>query len=242
MLVTTLGYRPYPNSGDSSGIVQRIPRRQDHRSDEQLLLAQRLPMIDRARLADAYAEMALRTDAAGETPGGLFPGLLLGQAAFHLPEVADPLRDGRPWASPPAATTPPFPTGRSGRSPPSESSTTGQRRLIQFREQIDTPQVSIDGKGAAPAVRDRLDQYPGAALGIAPGEDAGTIRRQGPLIDDKGALRVHLERMRRRRGRSSPAPAPPPRSSYPPAITNSEPATGTGRRLPLASGSPSSMR
>ena len=143
---------------------------------------------------------------------------------------------------PPAATTPPSPTRRSGRSPPSRSSTTGSGASSRAVKQIDPPQVSIDGKGAAPAVRDRLDQVSRDRAGHRPRQrcrgdsspGSADRRQRSPCAFTSNPCVASRKELS---GACATAAI-----IVSAAITNSEPGTGTGRRLPLASGSPSSMR
>ena len=133
-----------------------------------------LLVIDRLPLAGLHTEMALGTDAAGETSISLLLCLFLCQDQLHLSKVPDPLcgrlhRNGRPRGEVHFLARHPLIDlflGEFGHR---------KRDLFSRGEEIDTSQISIDGEGPSSTVGNRLDQDAGSPGCISSCEDAGPI-------------------------------------------------------------------
>ena len=179
-------------------IVQRITRRQDHRTDAISSSPHRLLMIDRSRLADAHAEMTLRTDAAGQTPRRLPPAPPPRSAPAPPPENRAPAPEREPSGVAARGDKSTFPDGDDPPlSPRSVRSTTGSGASSRGVSRS-TPRRyrSIESAPRLPSAIASIN-IPGPRWASPPARYPGRFVASVLLIDDKGPPSAHLQPMRR---------------------------------------------
>jgi hypothetical protein len=145
-------------------------------------------MVDGLTLASFHTEMALRADAAGKTSGSLLLRLLFRKDHLHFPEVLDPFFR-RLGGNDCSRTQVDFLVYDLVVDLLSRKLSDRQGNQLPRGEQVNLPDISIDGKRTPSAVGDGLNKDPGPSRRISSCEDARSTRSQSVWIHRKGSLR-----------------------------------------------------